>query len=88
MMPIIYLYLYCKIDSEGAIEAVRAYKYTRSQKDTTPQASHFLYSHKTERYHEANLYFMDWKGKQINQPEGLTLKAIRPAIQRIGLDLR
>lgn len=85
MPPRIYIYCYCR-EYQGDIEFIRSYKYQAPKKDTTPSSSIFVYSQKSKRYHEAYIYFMDWKGKSISViPDA---KLFRLSIIRIGLDVR
>jgi hypothetical protein len=88
MIPTIHLTLFFKLDEAGKVLFKRAYKYMDKPKDLTPRFSHFLYSHKSERYHETLFYVMDWAGNQIELPEGVNLHNCRNELLRIGLDLR
>lgn len=88
MIPTIHLLIYFKVDPSGNVLFRRAYKFMKKPLDITPRFSHFLFSHKSERYHETLFYLMDWQGKQIELPEGESLTTIRQDLLRIGLDLR
>lgn len=88
MLPSIHLVIYFKLDGTGKVIFRRAYKFMKAPKDLTPRFYHFLFSHKSEKYHTTYFYLLDWEGKQIDIPSGETLKTIRPELNRIGLDLR
>lgn len=76
----IYLYLYR--NSNGFIRAKK-----RVWSPRTPQASCFLYSYKTKKYHETFLYYFDEFGEPVS-PFLIDSDIFRAALQREGLDLR
>jgi len=89
MTPTIYISLYCKTEFDGSehkLSFIRAYKFQAPPKGKTARGSAFVYSHKSERYHETFFYVMDWQGNQTELllPHG----SLRSALQRIGLDIR
>lgn len=88
MIPTIHLLIYFKLSPDGQVIFRRAYKFMNRPRDLTPRFSHFLYSHKSERYHPTEFYLLDWQGKQIDIPSGESLKTCRGELLRIGLDLR
>ena len=86
MIGRIHLVIYFKMHGDEVMFR-RAYKFVNQPKDLTPKFSHFLYSHKSQKYHPTNFYFLGWEGKQIDLPIGENLKTIRHELMRIGLDL-
>jgi len=88
MAETIHLLIYFKFDGTGKVIFRRAYKFIARPRDLTARFSHFIYSHKSEKYHPTMFYPMNWEGTQIEMPTGENLKTIRQELNRIGLDLR
>lgn len=83
----LHLYIYCKLNAEGKVYYMSAYKYLSNTKDLTPSSTTFVYSYKAKRYVQAALYFISWDGKsRINFVPDRDM--FRMCLRAKGMDIR
>lgn len=86
-MPELHLYVYCKINSDGNVYYMSAYKALTNYQDLTPSCSMLVYSYKAKRYVETAIYWVSWDGKsRLNfTPDRLMF---RMCLRAKGMDIR
>ena len=83
----LHLYIYCKINADGNVYYMSAYKHMKNVRDLTPSASTLVYSYKASRYVKAALYYISWNGKsRLNFVPDRDM--FRMCLRAKGMDIR
>lgn len=83
----LHLYIYCKVNADGKVFYMSAYKHMVNSKDYTPNSVTFVYSYKASRYVQAALYFISWDGQsRLNFVPDRDM--LRMCLRAKGMDIR